>query len=206
MKVEEAPDGALIVTYDGSALTKVMLAVAALFASVAGYDAFIGGRGPERMIGLLASAATCASIGLVFLETARFDFARATGRITWRRRWALRRRAGSMPFSDVQSVQVERPIGDDGTPSRRIVLRTTEGAGIPLTAGYQPDPDRTVLDIASRIRVLLGLEPEVTQSPSVDGLVASGQIIEAIRVLREEEGLSLTDAKQRVDELKRRPE
>jgi ribosomal protein L7/L12 len=34
-------------------------------------------------------------------------------------------------------------------------------------------------------------------------LVSSGRKIDAIRVLREEQGLSLTEAKQRVDELLR---
>jgi len=169
MKMEDAADGALIVTYDGSGLTRVMLVAAALFASVAGYDAYIGMPETQRAIGLLASAATCASIGLVFLETGRFDFARATRTIIWRRRWALRQRSGSMPFADVQSVQVEQPIGDDGTPSRRVVLKTTVGAGIPLTIGYQPDPDGAVLDLANRIRIVLGHGPEDSPAPRTGG-------------------------------------
>jgi ribosomal protein L7/L12 len=37
--------------------------------------------------------------------------------------------------------------------------------------------------------------------PNVRALIAAGKTIDAIRLLREEEGLSLPDAKHRLDEL-----
>jgi hypothetical protein len=121
--------------------------------------------------------------------------------LTWSRRWALRQRSGSIPFGSIRSVLVERPIGDHGTPSRRIVLKTIHGEDIPVTVGYRPDGDGTVLDIASRIRTLLGHGTETTHLQNVKALIAAGKTIDAIRVLREEEGLSLVDAKRRVEEL-----
>ena len=48
MKAEELADGTLIVSYDGSPLTKVMLAFMAVFLGTAAYDVFIGTRGPRR--------------------------------------------------------------------------------------------------------------------------------------------------------------
>jgi hypothetical protein len=204
MNIEDTPDGSLRVTYDGRGLTKVMLAATALFAGVAGYDVFVGARGTDRLIGLLASAATCLAIAILFLETADFEFSRPTHLVLWRRRWALRERSGSIPFSEIQSVTVERPLGDTGTPSRRVVLKTRDGAVVPLTVGYRPDSDDAILKTAERIRALLGHDAAVTARQDVDDLIAAGKTIEAIRVLREREGLSLGDAKQRVEELRQK--
>ena len=193
-----------MVTYDSTGLTMVMVAAAGVLLAVAGYDVFIGARGAERLVGLFASAATCFLVAIVFLERAWFQFAPDTRSVTWRRRWALRHRSGSIPFGSIQSVLVERPMGDEGTPSRRITLRTTDGQEIPITVGYRSDADGTVLQIASRIRVVLGHDADATHVHNVHALVAAGKIIDAIRVLREEEGLSLLDAKRRVDEISAR--
>lgn len=203
MKIEEPVDGTLVVTYDSRALTRLMLVFTAVFLGVALYDVFVGPRGPARLIGLLGAAATCLLVAVVFLETAWFEFVRGTRTITWRRRWALQRRSGSLSFAAVQSVHAERPMGDDGTPSRRIVVRTTDGAVIPLTVGYRPDPDGEVLKTVDRIRVFLGQYTERAPMQEAERLASSGRKIDAIRVLREEQGLSLTEAKQRVDELHR---
>jgi hypothetical protein len=202
--VEESGDGGLVVTYDASALTNVMLVAATLFLGVAGYDYFLGARGTERLVGLLASAMTLLLVALLFFESSSFQFSRTARTVTWRRRWAMRRRSGSLAFGDIVSVQAERPMGDDGTPSRRIVLRTRDGGTIPITVGYQPDGDGAVLEIANRLRALLGQSPEQNRAQIVRTLVEAGKTIEAIRVLREEAGLSLTAAKQHVDELRRK--
>jgi hypothetical protein len=204
MNLEEAADGTLIVTYDGRTLTKLMLVATALFVGVAGYDLFVGARGTDRLVGLLGASATCLIVSIVFLETARFEFAISTHLVTWRRRWGLRERSGTIPFGAIQSVMVERPLGDDGTPSRRINLRTADGSGIPLTVGYRPDSDGAILKIADQIRAVLRHTAGEARSDDVPALVAAGKTIEAIKILRETEGLSLTDAKQRVDDLRRK--
>lgn len=204
MKVDELADGSLVVSYDGSPLAKFMLAFMAVFLGTAAYDVFIGTRGTDRLVGLLGASATCLVIAVVFLETASFEFSKPTHLVTWRRRWGLRQRSGTMPFGAIQSVMVERPIGDDGTPSRRINLRMTDGAAIPLTVAYRPDSDGAILNTAERIRVVLGHKADETRPDDVASLIAAGKTIEAIKIVRETEGLSLTDAKQRVDELRRK--
>ena len=201
MTIEERHDGTILVTYDSTRLTWLMLAVGGVCLATAGYDVSIGSRGTDRLAGLLGAAGTCLLVAIVFLERAWFQFAPATRIVTWRRRWALRQRSGSIPFGAVQSVLVERPMGDDGTPSRRIVLKTIAGEDIPMTVGYRPDADGAVLHIASRIRALLGHDSVATHMHNVRALIAAGKTIDAIRVLREEEGLSLVDAKRRVEEL-----
>ena len=210
MNVDETADGTLVVSHNGSPLTKFMLGFTLLFLGTAAYDAFIGTRGTERLIGLLGASATCLVVAIAFHERARFEFSKPTHLVTWRRRWGFRERSGTIPFGAIQSVVVERPLGDEGTPSRRINLRTVDGTGIPLTVGYQTDSDGAILRTADQIRALLGHKAEETHSSDqrhladVSTLVASGKMIEAIKVLREAEGISLTDAKQRVDELHRR--
>jgi hypothetical protein len=201
MTLDERADGTLVVSYDSVTLTRVMPAATVLFLAVAAYDVVIGTRGTDRLAGLLGSAATCLLVAIVFLERAWFEFAPDSRTVTWRRRWALQLRSGSIPFGSIQSVLVERPIGDDGTPSRRITLQTVGGEEIPITVGYRPDRDGVVLEIASRIRALLGHETSATHMPTVKALLAAGKTFDAIRVLREEEGLSLTAAKRRVEDL-----
>src|SRR5262245_26609334 len=116
MTLDERGDGTIVVTYDSLVLTRVMLAATVLLLAVAGYDVSIGTRGTERLAGLLGSAATCLLVAIVFLERVRFEFASGSRMATWRRRWALQQRTGSIPFESIQSIRVERPIGDEGTP------------------------------------------------------------------------------------------
>jgi hypothetical protein len=202
MKLDERGDGSIVVTYDSTTLARLALVGAGVFLAVAGYDVFAGARGTERLVGLLGAAATCLLIAIVLLERTWFQFAADTRTLTWRRRWALRERSGSVPFGSIQSVLVERPIGDDGTPSRRITLKTTSGEEIPITVGYRPDGDGMVLQIASRIRLVLGHDAGATHLHNVRALMAAGRTIDAIRVLREEEGLSLVEAKRRIEEMR----
>ena len=108
-----------------------------------------------------------------------------------------------MPFGSIQSVMVERPLGDDGAPSRRINLRMVDGAAIPLDCWISVGCRRSHPDgIADRFAASLGHNAEETCSADVSTLVAAGKMIEAIKVLRETEGLSLTDAKAHVDALR----
>ena len=201
MTIEERHDGTILVTYDNTRLTWLMLAAGGVCLATVGYDMLIGPRGTDRLAGLLGAAGTCLLVAIVFLERAWFQFAPSTRIVTWRRRWALRQRSGSIPFGSVQSVLVERPMGDEGTPSRRIVLKTIAGEDIPMTVGYRPDADGAVLHIASRIRALLGHGSGATHLDNVRALIAAGKTIDAIRIVREEEGLSLVDAKRRIEEL-----
>lgn len=201
MTLDERRDGTIVVKYDSTRLSVVMLVVSGAFVLVAVYDVSIGTRGTDRLVGLLASAATCFLIAIVFLERAWFEFSAATRLVTWRRRWALQARSGSMPFDSIQSVLVERPIGDQGTPSRRVTLRTRTGEEIPLTVGYRPDGDDAAVRIAGRIRRVLGDDAAMTPVQHVKALLAAGRTIDAIRLVREAEGLTLAEAKQRVEDL-----
>jgi hypothetical protein len=203
MKADETADGTLVVSYSSAGLAMLFLVLLTVFLAIALYDVTMGTRGTDRMVGLLGAAATCLVSGLVVLETTRFEFARSTRTLSWRRRWGLRVRSGSLRFSDIRSVSLQRPMGDDGTPSRRIIITTTSGVEVPVTIGYAADPDEAVVQVADLIRAVVGLKQDGTPSKEIETLIAEGRTIEAIKRLRET-GSSLTDAKRRVDERKGR--
>ena len=63
MTIDERADGTVVVSYDSLGLTRVMLAAAVWLLAVAGHnDILAGGRGTERLVGLLGAAATCDAI------------------------------------------------------------------------------------------------------------------------------------------------
>lgn len=202
MTTNDLPDGSLLLTYDSTRLSKWAIAATVVLLGTAAYDYFIGTRGDDRLIGLLAGAATMALMALVLLEQSRFRLDAATRLIEWDARWAFSHRGGLLAFADVQHVSVDVPIGDSGIPSRRIVLHLSNGSLLPVTKGYRPDHGDQILNAADRIRKILG-QPPPTTADSVRALVAQGRTIDAIKLLVEREKLSLTAAKERVDAIRR---
>jgi len=200
MDVRHQPDGSLLLTYDSTRWTKWSIGATLLMLATAVYDHFIGARGDDRVIGLLGAAATLAVIGIVLLEQARFRFDPATRLIEWDQRWAFRRRAGIAPFSGVNHVSVQVPIGDRGIPSRRVVLHLADGTLLPVTIGYRPDVDGSISRTAEALRVTLGHRPPTTED-SVRLLISQGRTIDAVTLLRERGGMSLTEAKRRVEQI-----
>jgi hypothetical protein len=199
--VTRTDDGSLLLTYDGRLWTKWLLAAALVFAATAVYDLTIGRRGDDRLIGLAGATVTLAGAALVMFETTRFRVNPFRRVIEWERRWAWQHHAGTLAFDDIRFVAIEVPIGDVGVPSRRIVLHTTAGALIPVTAGYRPDADDQIARAAESLRVMLGHAARPATAETVRALVASGRKVDAIKLLVEEEKLSLSEAKARIDAL-----
>ena len=135
MNVTKAADGSLLLTYDGRVWSKWLFGGALLMAAIAAYDLTIGTRGDDRLIGLIGGIVTCAGAGAVMFETARFRVDPFHRIIEWDRRWAFQHRSGTLRFDDVRHVAIEVPIGDEGIPSRRLVLHMTDGSMVPVTAG-----------------------------------------------------------------------
>ena len=203
MDTREEADGSVLLTYDSSWWTRWLIGATLVLLGAALYDYFIGGGGDERVIGLLAGAATLAVIALVMLEQCRFRFDPVSRLIEWEQRWGFRRRLGVTAFGDVQHVSVETPIGDTGIPSRRVVLHLTDGTLLPITAGYKVDGDGAIARSAETLRRILGQDPKPSPSALARAFIEQGRTIEAVKVLVEQEGLSLKDAKDRVDEIGR---
>jgi len=202
MDLREDPDGSLLLTYDSSLWAKWLIGATLVLLATAGYDLFIGARGDDRLIGLLAGAATLAITAVVMLEQVRFRVDPIQRVIEFQQRWGFRRRAGVMPFADVRRVSTEVPIGDDGIPSRRVILHLADGTSLPVTVGYKPDVNNAISRAADRLREILGHgTPSAEESARL--LIDQGRTVDAIKLLIDQEGLSLDDAKQRADELRR---
>jgi hypothetical protein len=198
MDARQDDTGTLLLTYDSSLWSRWLIAATLALLGTAGYDYFVGARGDDRLVGLLAGAATTAISALVLLEQSSFRVDPRSRLIEWQQRWGFRQRAGVIPFADVRHVSVERPIGDSGVPSRRIVLHLANESLLPITIGYRPDNSDQILKAADVLRSVLGQStPGAEESARV--LLQQGRKIDAIKLLVEQEGLSLADAKARLD-------
>jgi hypothetical protein len=204
MDAHQNADGTLLLTYDSSLWTKWLIGATLVLLGTAAYDYFIGARGDDRMIGLLGGAATTALSALVMLEQCAFRVDPRTRLIEWEQRWGFRRRAGVTPFAEVRHVSAERPIGDNGVPSRRVVLHLADGSLLPVTVGYRPDGDQKISSAAEQLRRVLGQQPTPSAEESARVLIEQGRTIDAVEIFVEREGLSLTEAKKRVDQIRRR--
>jgi hypothetical protein len=201
MDAKHLSDGSLLLTYDSRSWSKWLFGGALIMAATAVYDLTLGTRGDDRLIGLIGGITTCALAGLVMLETTRFHADRFKRVIEWQRRWAFQRRAGTIRFADIRHVAIERPIGDHGVPSRRIVIHLHNGTMVPVTAGYRPDADDAIGGAAESLRQMIGHDVRPSSEESVRALLSSGRKLDAIKLLVEDEKLSLSDAKARVDRL-----
>jgi hypothetical protein len=204
MKTRQEPDGRLIVTHDDTGWAKLLLAGAVLFLGLSLHSHFSAPRNTDRAIGALGGFATCLVASLVLFERSVFIVDPRIRLITWQRRRAWTRREGSVRFDEVKAVAVQTPIGDTGIPSRRIAFMTA-GGELPISVSYSPDHDDECLRIAARVQTALGHAAGPSTSENVRALLASGRTMDAIRQLRQEDGLSLEEAKRRVDELRMPP-
>src|SRR5689334_1730767 len=84
---DRQPDGWLLLTHDSSLASRWAIAITIIMLATAGYDEFIGTRGDDRLVALLASAALTAVMALVLLEQSRFRIDPATRLIEWDKRW-----------------------------------------------------------------------------------------------------------------------
>jgi hypothetical protein len=159
METREEEGGVLVVQYDSTPWMRLLVAIGLVFIATAVYDLTLGARENERLLGLLAAAATCALCGIAMLETTRFAIDPRSRTVLWRRRWGFRVREGSFAFADIRSVGTQIPIGDEGVPSRRICFQLLNAPEVPVTLGYRPDPDDALVGLSLRIARLVGTPP-----------------------------------------------
>jgi hypothetical protein len=189
----------LVVTYEGTTLPKFLFAVGLVFAATAVYDVTIGSRGTDRMVALIGAIVVCVGSALVSFERSEFKFDPRTRQVRWSRRWAWSNKAGTLAFDRIRSV-IAQTMGETREyPDRRICLQPIDGPLVPLTAAYMPDAQGELVRIADNIRTMIGAAP-ATSDESLAALVRAGRTMDAIRLLREQ-GLSLTEAKRRLDNL-----
>jgi hypothetical protein len=203
MEIHQPSSDLLIVESRDSGFTKLCLVGFVLMSMIGAFQLYRQPLGweSEQVHGSLAGCGFFALLFVLFFERVRFAFDRRLKLIVWRRRRALRAKGGEVPFSSVVRILVSVPIGDQGhPPNRQIILKLKEGV-LPLTLTTTTDVDDVQLHLAERLRQFMGEDPRDPAAASIEEAIAAGQIIQAVKLLREQEGMSLTEAKLRVSEI-----
>jgi hypothetical protein len=153
----------------------------------------------------LIPAALSVFFGLAFLRATDVTFDKSERICAIRRFDVLRVTRMRLAFADITDVRVEiGPFPEDSLSCRLSLV--TASAVVPLTAGYEPDQDRYN---AMRDAVLDAVFADGQKPAAPDPVhtpVKEGRIIDAVAVLRIRDGLDLTTASARVDELRNAPD
>lgn len=197
--LKDLPDGSLLFQDRPVVLPLFFAGVAVFFMVRLGRElpALLRGE-TEALFGLLLIA-FLGLCGLLLFRRDRFHFDPASQRLRWRKWSLLRRRRGELAFGQITAVTLESSNLGEGGTSYRVALQTDQGA-LPLTETYSGDQERWAPTVA-RLSQFLGLEG-ASQEADIMGLLSQGRVIDAVRQLREAEGLSLTEAKAAVERLR----
>jgi hypothetical protein len=156
--------------------------------------------------GQLIPAAVSLLFGLAFLRATDVTFDKI-GRICdiWRFD-VLRVMRLRVAFEDIRDVRVEIcPSPSDSRDSWRLSL-VTASAVVPLTISYKPDQVRHDAMRDTMIEAVFRDRPKPAQVDPVRMLVREGRIMDAVAMLRIRDGIDLTTASARIDELRNAPD
>lgn len=154
------------------------------------------------------AAAFILLFAVVWLRKTTFTFDAQQHVVRWTARKIFKVKSGTIPFDDIRDISIDTMPSDKGTTLYRLTIMTAQGA-IPMEAAYNGGRD-----YHGKIReaVLAFLHPgapavthstasAVTDDSMIGSMLAQGRKIEAIRLLRLAENLSLAEATQRVEEM-----
>lgn len=155
----------------------------------------------------LIPAALIVVFGLAFLRATDVTFDKV-GRICAIRRFdVLRVKRTQIAFADIVDVRVEiEPMPDNPASISCRLSLVTASAVIPLTASYEPDQDRYNAMRDAVLEVVFKDRRKPAARDPVRMLVKEGRMIDAVAILRIRDGLDLTTASARVDELRKAPD
>ena len=152
----------------------------------------------------LIPAALSLIFGFAFLRATDVTFDKVARICAIRRFDVLRLTRTRLAFADIVEVRVEiAPMQDDADALSSRLSLVTASAALPLTAGYEPDQKRYNAMRDAVLEAVFGDGPRPAAVDPVRILVKQGRIIDAVAILRMREGLDLTTASARVDELRK---
>jgi hypothetical protein len=170
--------------------------IGVLFLFAAVFLVYMSFRQPHPA-GMWVGAGLFVLFGLAFFSASDVVFDRATGEVTLIRLMLWRRSQRVLRFSEIKEVQIEDSPGER-VPTCRLALVTAERS-FPLTTVY--DQGRKSYE-EMRAAVLRALGRAVGPVPDpLESLVRQGRIVEAVELLRRQENLDLTTARERVREM-----
>lgn len=195
MKVERENNGNLSIIYDGTRLSILSLGVFVAALVWLAFEYVNAGSGTERFQGLVGTSITFLLIGIIFWEKSEFRFDAGRKELLWKKARYFRYRSGRIHFSDIKAIIIGSPVGDEGLPSRRIELIMKQET-LPITTSYKSYKDEFILTLTSELKELVGLRLHATPEERAKELQELGRIVEAVKVLTKESGMSVTEAKQ----------
>ena len=151
----------------------------------------------------LISAALFAMFAIAFLRTSDVIFDKVARSYTLRRRdmWRVTRKV--IPFASIKDVLIDTMVSDaPGATFYRLSLSTSEG-DVPFSVSYEADADRFEQMRSVLVNAIFGQASAPPLQDPVRALVAAGRSIDAISLLRQREGIGLTEAKARIDDIRR---
>jgi hypothetical protein len=156
---------------------------------------------------VLIPAALFLVFGLAFLRATDVTFDKIERVCTLRRLDVLRLTRIRFAFADITDARIEIvPMSDNpAAPSCRLGL-VTASAIVPLTIGYEPDHARYSTMRDAVIEVVFGDGKKPAAPDPIRMLVKEGRIIDAVAMLRARDGLDLTTARARVEEIRNAPD
>ena len=155
----------------------------------------------------LIPAALVVMFGLAFLRATDVTFDKVEGICAIRRFDVLRVKRTQIAFADIVDVRVEiEPMPDNPASISCRLSLVTASAVIPLTASYEPDRDRYNAMRDAVLEVVFKDRQKPTAHDPVRMLVKEGRMIDAVAILRMRDGLDLTTASARVNELRNAPD
>jgi hypothetical protein len=204
MRIDRTQAGSLLVLEHPLRLRLILIAFgAAVLAGVWLEESVDFAR---ACLGVLAALLPLA--GAALLERICFEFDLAQQRLRWRRSNLFRTRSGELGFGEIAEVALRvRRERSTTSPSAREApahyIALVTGAGELRLSDRMYADEREQAEIADAIRQALGRPARAAAAEeTVEQLAAAGEVIEAIKLARQQQGLGLAEAKQLVDRLR----
>lgn len=137
IRVDSIAPSKLVVVFDDYGFRWLLLP-AVLFVFYAFVSCFQHPFNRDHFWGGLAGAVVFFLSALLMSEKSEFVLDAERRVISWHRTRLTRRSGGEIRFERIKQILLDRPIGDEGVPSYRLLFVTEDG-NYPVSWGYIPD-------------------------------------------------------------------
>lgn len=155
----------------------------------------------------LIPSALFIAFGLAFLRATDVTFDKDRRVCVMRRLDVLKVTRRQFAFDDITDIDVE--VSSGGEDSRSLTCRlalATKAGVVALTASYEPDFARYNRMRDQIVDFLFAAASRPVADDPVRRLAKAGRVIDAVRVLRQRDGLDLTTARERVEDMRNAPD
>lgn len=181
------------------------ITVCALMLGYKGYESWLYHRAfVEDVVGPICGTIMLLGAGWTLTFYSRFEFDKVRGQLRWQKRRLLMNRGGTVPFSEIGQVKVE-VMEREKYLLTRPTIALKNGEEIPMQLGFAQRSGadyvlaQTILRFLGRNEEAEAMQKNASQ-PFISSMT-SGNKIEAIKLMRLSSGMSLKDAKKKVEAL-----